>query len=99
MTAVATSHVVRHLSPYFHVAAPSGPNAKQKALYRKLNRLSGSSFDKAFVKHKVSDHKHDVKDYQKEATKTGANADYASSELLTLRKHLQTAQTLKSEVR
>ncbi len=54
------------------------------------------AFDKAFVKHMVSDHKRDIKEYEREARKNGAAAEYANAQLPTLRNHLQTAQSLKS---
>jgi putative membrane protein len=43
----------------------------EKATYLKLKVLSGDSFDNAFAKAMVSDHEGDIKEYQKEAQKTG----------------------------
>lgn len=38
------------------VTPPTEPNAKQKALYDKLSKLSGPAFDRQFAKEMVQDH-------------------------------------------
>jgi putative membrane protein len=78
------------------ISAPSGPNAKQKADYDMMAKMSGASFDKAFVKHMVADHKKDIRAYEKEAKRNDAAGQYAGAELPTLTKHLETAQSLSS---
>ena len=78
------------------VNAPSGPNAKQKADYEKMAKMSGPAFDKAFAQHMVADHKKDIAEYQKEAKKQDAAGKYASDSLPVLQKHLQTAQSLEN---
>ena len=39
---------------------PSGPNAKQKADYDKMSKMSGAAFDKMFATHMVADHQKDI---------------------------------------
>ena len=67
----------------------------------KLSKMSGDDFDREYMKHMVSDHKKDVKDFEKEA-KSGKDADvktFASSTLPTLQDHLQMAQQADASVR
>jgi putative membrane protein len=79
------------------VTPPSQPNAKQKTIYNKLEKLSGDAFDRAFVKDMVSDHKKDVREYEKEAKKPNdPAAGYANETLPVLKKHLDAAQSLAS---
>lgn len=78
------------------VTPPTAPNAKQKAAYDRMSKLSGTAFDREFVKHMVGDHKKDIKEYKREATAGDAAGAYAKETLPTLRKHLDTAQSLSS---
>jgi hypothetical protein len=73
---------------------PTEPNKKQKADYDRMSKLSGAQFDKAFATHMVSDHKKDIKEYEKAAKKKDAAGSYATETLPPLRKHLDTAQSL-----
>jgi putative membrane protein len=74
---------------------PTEPNRKQKADFDKLSKLSGDKFDREFVNHMVMDHKTDIREFEKEAKKKGdATGGYADETLPTLRKHLDTAQSL-----
>ena len=59
-----------------------------------MSKLSGDRFDREFAKHMVTDHKKDIKDYEKEAKKNDAAGAYAKEALPTLKKHLETAQSL-----
>ena len=54
----------------------------------------GAKFDKEFAAHMVADHKKDIKEYEKAAKKQDAVGNYAKETLPTLRKHLETAQSL-----
>jgi len=80
-----------------NVAAPSGPNAKQKADYDKMARMTGSSFDKSFAQHMVKDHKKDIAEYKKESRSKDAAGEYAQETLPTLEKHLDEAQKLQRQ--
>ena len=79
------------------MSPPSEPNSKQKAMYDRMSKLSGDKFDREFAKHMVADHKKDIKEYEKEAKKDDAAGAYAKAALPTLRKHLETAQSLSGE--
>ena len=76
--------------------SPTGPNAKQKADYDKMSKLSGAAFDKMFAAHMVADHQKDIAECKKEAKMKDAAGEYASGQIDTLQKHLDTAKSLKS---
>jgi putative membrane protein len=78
------------------ISPPTAPNSQQKAKYERMSKLSGAKFDQEFIKDMVADHKKDVKEYEAEAKKKDAAGSYASETLPTLRKHLETAQSLSS---
>lgn len=81
------------------VEPPSGSSVMEKATYLKLKVLSGAAFDRSFANSMVSDHKSDIKTYQKEASKTDAAAEYAKQTLPDLQKHLQQAQALQAQLK
>jgi putative membrane protein len=78
------------------VNPPSEPNAKQKADYEKMSKMSGAAFDKMFATHMVADHQKDIAEYMKASKVKDAAGEYASGQIETLRKHLETAKSLKS---
>jgi putative membrane protein len=75
---------------------PDGPNAKQKADYEKMSKITGARFDREFATHMVADHQKDIAEYKKETRQSDAAADYAKSQVDVLQKHLDTAKSLKS---
>jgi putative membrane protein len=78
------------------VTPPDGPNAKQKADYDKMSKMSGARFDREFATHMVADHQRDIAEYKKEAGQSDAAADYAKGQIDVLQKHLDTAKSLRS---
>ena len=76
------------------VTPPTTPNAAQKASYDRLNKLSGSEFDRKFAAHMMQDHKKDIKEFRQEGKKSGAIADFARQTAPTLQQHLRIAQSL-----
>lgn len=78
------------------LAPPSEPSSKEQAVYQHLASLSGSQFDKAFVKAMVKDHKKDIAEFKKEAkTSNSPASSYAQQVLPDLQKHLQLAEALE----
>ncbi|HEU5443587.1 MAG TPA: DUF4142 domain-containing protein [Steroidobacteraceae bacterium] len=78
------------------VTPPAEPSSKEQAEYQHLASLSGSRFDKAFVKQMVKDHKKDIAQYKKEAKMSNSPASsYAQQSLSVLHKHLQLAESLE----
>lgn len=67
----------------------------------KLTKLSGADFDKQYMNAMVSDHKEDIKKFQRVADK-GKDADlkqFASQTLPTLKEHLQLAESTAQQVK
>jgi putative membrane protein len=78
------------------IKLPASPSVGQMATKTKLEVLSGTAFDKSYVKGMVDDHKEDIKEFQKEAS-TGQDADakaYAAATLPTLKAHLKKIQAI-----
>lgn len=83
------------------VSLPTDVSTKQKAAYDKLNGLSGADFDREFIKVMVKDHQSAVKLFEKQSrNETDADAKaFAAKHLPTLQGHLQTAQSISSELK
>lgn len=75
---------------------PGGPNAKQKADYDKMSKMTGAGFDKMFATHMVADHQKDIAEYKKASKNKDAAGEYASGQIDTLQKHLEAAKSLKA---
>jgi putative membrane protein len=78
------------------VTPPDGPNAKQRADYEKMAKMSGAQFDRHFASHMVADHQKDIAEYKKAAKNADATGEYAKASLTVLQKHLETAKSLGS---
>jgi putative membrane protein len=73
---------------------------KADAMAAHLRELSGTEFDKAYIKMMISDHKTVIKEFQNEAAK-GDDADlknWATQTLPTLQEHLRLAESAKTEI-
>lgn len=74
---------------------------KHKSKVAKLSKLSGAKFDQQYMQDMVSDHKADIKEFQRESEK-GKDADlqkFASQSLATLKEHLQLAESTAQQVK
>jgi putative membrane protein len=81
------------------ITLPSDVSATQKAEKSKLESLSGAAFDKAYAEQMVSDHQHDIKDFEQAAKSSDPEVQtFASNTLPTLRHHLEEAQKLEKAV-
>ena len=83
------------------IELPSSPTKGQQRDIEKMGKKSGADFDKDYMKHMVSDHKKDVKEFQKEA-KSGKDPElqaFAQKTLPILQEHLQQAQTVNDQVK
>jgi len=79
------------------VTPPSDVKPDAQTTYDQLSKMSGASFDKAFVQHMVADHKKDIAEFRKEANaKSGPASNLAAEQLPTLEKHLQIAEKLQN---
>jgi putative membrane protein len=83
------------------IALPSDLDAKHKGKLAKLETLSGTQFDRAYMDDMVADHKEDVSEFQKQS-KSGSDADikgFASRTLPTLQEHLTLAESTDKAVK
>lgn len=74
-------------------------NAKDKALYDRLSRLSGDAFDKAYMRAMVEDHQDDVSEFRRES-QSAADPDirqFTAKTLPTLEEHLRLARDTASK--
>jgi putative membrane protein len=90
----AANQKAMNVASQIGVTSPTEPNAKQKAIYDKLAKLSGPSFDRQFAQAMVKDHKEDIAKFQKEANKSTPAGTFAKEVLPDLQKHLQEAEKL-----
>jgi putative membrane protein len=82
------------------ITLPDDMNAKDKATYDMLSKLSGAAFDRAYARYMVRDHEEDVADFSKEAN-SGHNSavkDFATQTLPTLQDHLKEAKEMRQNV-
>ena len=83
------------------VTLPTDLNSKDKAEYDRMSKMNGESFDKAYSKMMVSDHKKDVAEFKHEAS-AGSDPQvksFASETLPTLQDHLKMAEQMNSSVK
>jgi putative membrane protein len=78
------------------VTPPTAPKPEAKKEYDRLSKLNGEAFDKEFSKHMVADHKKDIAEFEAQSKGSDDVASFAKDTLPTLKKHLQTAQSLQS---
>jgi len=79
---------------------PDSPDKSDDKMIAHFNSLSGSDFDKAYIKAMVRDHKKDVKEFQKEAD-SADDPDlkgWVAKTLPTLQDHLSQAQSVEGTV-
>jgi len=95
----AANDKLKALADSKNVELPTSPSMMQKATKTKLEILSGSTFDKSYVKGMIKDHQDDIKEFQKEAT-SGKDPDaraFAKATLPTLKTHLKKIQAIAAE--
>ena len=83
-----------------NITIPNKMNAKDQALYDRLSKLSGSQFDRAYMRAMVKDHQSDVAEFRHES-QTAKNADvksYASKTLPVLQEHLRSAEDTNAKL-
>jgi putative membrane protein len=80
------------------VTLPTGMSTAQKNDMAKLDKLSGATFDKAYVSMMVKDHKKDVAEFKKESTsaKDSDLKSWAGATLPTLQEHLTMIEGISS---
>jgi putative membrane protein len=78
------------------VDLPNDLSAKDKMLKERLSKLSGDSFDKAYMQNMVKDHRKDVAEFTKESRSASDPEvkQFAGKTLPTLKEHLQKAESI-----
>jgi putative membrane protein len=82
------------------VTIPGEVESKMKEAKERLMKLTGKSFDQAFLKQMVDDHTSTIKSFEDES-KAAADPDikkFAENTLPTLREHLKKAKDLQAKV-
>lgn len=79
-----------------NVTLPDSPNAQQKATKDRLEKLSGSQFDRAYMRDMVTDHTKDVSEFKMEAknAKDPAVKNFAAQTAPILESHLKEAKSI-----
>jgi putative membrane protein len=87
---------LKQLASQKGITLPSDLDPKDKALKDRLSKLSGSEFDRAYMKNMVRDHTKDVAEFRKESTsaKDSDLKKFASQTLPTLEDHLKEAKSV-----
>jgi len=91
---------LKSLAASKQIALPSSIDAKHQATHDKFAKLSGTEFDRAYVRDMVADHKKDVAAFTHEST-SGKDSDvkaWAAKTLPTLREHLRMIEDLDKEL-
>lgn len=82
------------------VTLPNSLDAKDQALYNRLSGLSGTAFDRAYMRAMVNDHVKDVAEFQRESDSARDQAvrSFASMTLPTLQDHLHFARQVRHDL-
>lgn len=80
------------------ITLPSDMDAATRLEYDKLQKLTGSQFDREYMKTMVSDHRKDVQAFQKERRSARDNdvKAFAAATLPTVEEHLKLAQSAQA---
>ncbi|HTZ59135.1 MAG TPA: DUF4142 domain-containing protein [Acidobacteriaceae bacterium] len=90
---------MKPIAQQLDIAVPTQVSKKDRATMAKLQGLSGSAYDQAYIKDMVKDHKHDLSQFQTEAS-SGQDPtvkDAASEGSKVIAQHLQLAQQLAKD--
>jgi len=95
----AANDKLKALAASKNVDLPSSPSVGEMAEKAKLEVLSGTTFDKSYIKGMVKDHKEDIAMFEKEAH-SGKDPDaraFAVATLPTLKMHLKKIESLATD--
>jgi putative membrane protein len=81
------------------IKLPDDADATQKATMKRLEKLNGAAFDRAYMQMMVGDHVKDVNEFKKESNsgKDSQVKSFAASTLPTLEEHLQQARMARTQ--
>lgn len=84
-----------------NLTLPTDVSAEQKAEQKRLEKMKGAAFDRAYMTMMLKDHTKDVAEFKKEANSTSANSDlkdYAQRTYPTLADHLTNAKAVNATI-
>jgi putative membrane protein len=87
---------MRNIALQLKVEIPTEPSKKDKSLMSKMQGLSGTAYDQAYIKEMVKDHKQDLSEFRMEAS-NGNVKDAATEGSKVISEHLQMAQQLAKD--
>ncbi|HEV2704262.1 MAG TPA: DUF4142 domain-containing protein [Steroidobacteraceae bacterium] len=94
----AANEKLRAVAESKHMTLPKKAGAAEMATKAKLEVLSGSAFDKSYIKDMIKDHEQDIAEFKRESI-SGQDPDakaFAAATLPTLEEHLQKIKSLAS---
>jgi len=83
-----------------NITLPTELSPRQKAIVDRFSSMSGTAFDRAYMRDMLRDHQTDVAEFQNEAN-NGSNADlksWATTTLPTLQEHLRIAKETETSL-
>ena len=91
---------LKALAQQENVDLPDRKSSGETTEKARLDRLNGADFDRAYMKHMVSDHEADINDFRKEATNSKDDnvRKFASENLPVLEAHLKMARNINAKV-
>jgi putative membrane protein len=95
----AANEKLKAIAESKNITLPANTSVDEMAAKEKLRALSGSSFDKSYIKGMIKDHQEDIAEFKKEAT-SGRDPDaraFAAATLPTLEAHLKKIQSIAAE--
>ena len=90
---------LRQIAITTNINVPDALDSKHQSRVDKLSKLSGTEFDRAYIKDQLKDHQQDVKEFQNEAENGNREAvkNFASKTLPMLQEHLNMAKDLNKQ--
>ena len=89
---------VKQLATQMNITIPDALDSKHQSRVEKLSKLSGTEFDRAYLKQQLKDHEKNVKEFQRASQDaTDPNVKALAAKLLpTLQQHLAAVKELNS---
>ncbi len=96
----AAQNDLKSLGAEVNIAIADTTNGYNMMRLDSLRNLSGRAFDSAFIMNQITDHTKAISDYQAESTSGNQTSvvNYANKYLPTLQKHLNTADSIATEM-
>lgn len=95
----AANEKLKALAESKNITLPANTSVEEMAAKAKLKALSGTAFDKSYIKGMIKDHQEDIAEFKKEAT-SGRDPEaraFASATLPILEAHLKKIQSIAAE--